>query len=109
MAQDAPHGTLPNLRGAKKMEVKETAKKYERSELYTYADYANWDDENRYELIDGKAYMMSAPTVMHQRMLREFFHQFANFLIGKPCEVLLSPLDVCLNGKGDKDDTVVLR
>jgi hypothetical protein len=25
---------------------------------YTYADYATWDDDVRYELIDGVPYMM---------------------------------------------------
>jgi len=92
------------------MEVDETARKYERAGQtgrYTYADYASWDDENRYELIDGVAYMMSAPSVGHQRIITEMLRQLANFLRGKQCEVFVSPFDVCLNARGDDDDTVV--
>jgi len=92
------------------MEANETARAYkrdERGERYTYADYATWDDGNRYELIDGKACMMSAPSTDHQRVLVELGRQFANYLRGKPCEVFLAPFDVCLNAKGDDDDTVV--
>ena len=89
------------------MEVNETARKFERNERYTYADYASWDDESRYELIDGKAYLMSSPTVSHQRIIIKMLRQLANFLDGKQCEVFVAPLDVCLNAKGDGDDTVV--
>ena len=89
------------------MDVNETARKYKQKEQYTYADYAGWDDENRYELIDGVAYMMSAPTVEHQGILGELFRQLANFLVGKPCKVFPAPFDVCLNARGDDDDTVV--
>ena len=92
------------------MEVEETARKYERAERpgrYTYADYASWDDENRYELIDGVAFIMSAPSTVHQRILTEMLRQLANFLYGKQCEVFIAPFDVCLNARGDDDDTVV--
>ena len=89
------------------MEVNETARKFKRDERYTYADYAGWDAESRYELIDGKAYMMSSPTSTHQRMLINLLRQLAGFLDGKQCEVLVAPFDVCLNAKGDEDDTVV--
>ena len=89
------------------MEVNETARKFERDERYTYADYTGWDAESRYELIDGKAYMMSSPTATHQRILGSFFLQFNSFLVGKQCVVFFAPFDVCLNAKGDEDDTVV--
>ena len=89
------------------MKIKETARKYERDERFTYADYAGWDDDNRYELIDGKVYLMSAPSVEHQSIIGELFLQLANYLRDKPCKVFVSPLDVCLNAKGDDDDTVV--
>jgi len=89
------------------MEVNETARKFKRDERYTYADYASWDEENRYELIDGEVFLMSAPSVAHQRVLRELFVQLANFLEEKSCEVFVAPLDVCLNAKGDDDDMVV--
>ena len=86
------------------MEVKETAKTYER---YTYADYARWDDEGRYELIDGAVYMMASPSQAHQEVLVELCGQFRGILKDKPCKVFVAPFDVCLNGAGDEDDTVV--
>ena len=88
-------------------EVNEAVKKYKPDERFTYSDYASWDDDNRYELIDGKAYLMSAPSVAHQSVLMELSRQLANFLVGKKCKVLAAPFDVCLNAKGDDDDTVV--
>jgi len=89
------------------MEVDETARKYKRDERYTYADYVTWDDENRYELIDGEVFMMSAPTMMHQTMIINLLRQLADFLDGKECKVLIAPFDVCLYAKGDDDSTVV--
>jgi len=80
---------------------------YSAEKRYTYADYASWDDENRYELIDGVAYMMSAPSLEHQEVLGNLFALLWTFLRDKPCKVLVSPFDVCLNAKGDDDDTVV--
>ena len=73
---------------------------------FSYADYCSWDDDERWELIDGVAYAMSAPLVTHQRILRELFMPFGSFLRGKPCEVFVSPFDVRL-GADEADDTVV--
>ena len=92
------------------MEVDETARDYkrdERNELYTYADYASWDDDKRYELIDGVAYLMSSPTFTHQRIIINLARKLADYLDGKPCEVVIAPMDICLGAKGDDDDTVV--
>jgi Uma2 family endonuclease len=94
----------------KTLYVKESLRKeqqYSVENRYTYADYANWGTEDRYELIDGIAYMMSAPSQSHQETLGALFVQFYIFLKGKPCKVFLAPFDVCLNAAGDKDDTVV--
>ncbi|MDR1735681.1 MAG: Uma2 family endonuclease [Oscillospiraceae bacterium] len=74
---------------------------------YTYADYASWDDDTRYEIIDGIPVAMAAPTISHQRICGNVYMQFRNFLRGKKCEVFMSPVDVCLFGKGDSDKTVV--
>ena len=88
-------------------EVYEAVKKYNEDEEFTYADYEKWDDGKRYELIDGFAYMMSAPSTAHQSILTELSRQFANYLKGRPCRVFPAPYDVCLNGLGDKDKDVV--
>ena len=76
-------------------------------ECYTYADYCTWDDDKRWELIDGVAYAMSpAPTTKHQESGGELYRQLANFLKDKPCKVFHAPFDVRLNADAD-DDTVV--
>ena len=89
------------------IEVNEAIRKYGEDKLFTYLDYESWDDDERYELIDGIAYMMSAPSMEHQNILGELFKQLAIFLTGKPCRVFVAPCSVCLFGKGDIEKTVV--
>jgi len=73
---------------------------------YTYDDYCSWDDDKRWELIDGVPYAMSAPTIRHQEISMNLSREFSIFLRGKKCKVFASPIDVRLNAeKGD--DTVV--
>ena len=88
-------------------EVHEAVRKYDEDKLYTYTDYKSWDDDNRYELIDGVVYKFSAPSAAHQLILGELYRQLANFLKGKSCMVFVAPFDVCLTGLGDDDTTVV--
>jgi Uma2 family endonuclease len=76
-------------------------------EYYTYADYLEWDTDERYELIDGIPYLMSpAPTPVHQEIHAELMRIIGNFLHKKPCKVFSAPFDVRLDADGD-DDTVV--
>jgi len=77
---------------------------------WTYADYKAWELKpgERYEIINGEAYAMSAPNAFHQSMLMELSKQFAVFLTGKPCKVYPAPYDVRLFYEEDEsDDTVV--
>lgn len=77
---------------------------------WTYADYKAWELKpgERYEIIYGEAYAMSAPNTSHQAMLMELSRQFANFLVGKQCKVYPAPFDVRLFYEEDEsDDTVV--
>ncbi len=77
---------------------------------WTYADYKAWELKpgERYEMIYGEAYAMSAPNTAHQTMLMELSRQFANFLVGKPCKVFPAAYDVRLFYEEDEsDDTVV--
>jgi Uma2 family endonuclease len=76
---------------------------------YTYADYLAWDTDKRYELIDGEAYMMAAPSVAHQAVSRELLIQFGIFLRGKPCQVFAAPFDVRLFPREDESDDTVLQ
>jgi Uma2 family endonuclease len=77
---------------------------------HRYADYKAWelDEGERYELIGGEAYAMSAPNDSHQAISGEIFRQIANYLHGKACKVRAAPYDVRLfYAEDESDDTVV--
>ena len=74
--------------------------------LYTYEDYLTWDDDARYEIIDGVAYAHAAPSTAHQRISGEVFRQLANFLRDKPCNVFPAPYAVRLHTVEGKDSVV---
>jgi len=73
---------------------------------FTYQDYIKWGDDIRYELIDGAAYAMAAPSQAHQETSRELLTQLAVYLKGKSCKVFHAPFDVRLN-YDTYDDIVV--
>jgi Uma2 family endonuclease len=84
--------------------------KEEEKRHFTYADYKEWelDEGERYELIDGEAFAMSAPNTRHQAILTELLGRFYVYLQGKPCKVFPAPYDVRLFYEEDEsDDTVV--
>jgi Uma2 family endonuclease len=73
---------------------------------YSYADYLQWDDEQRWELIDGIPYNMSpAPTFTHQRVSVSISSFFYHYLTGKSCEVLTAPFDVRLSEQEQNQET----
>jgi len=76
------------------------------NEHYTYNDYASWETQERYELIDGVPYMMAAPSIIHQRVSGELFGQLWTFLKGKPCQVFSAPFDVRLSYDENDDNCV---
>ena len=71
-----------------------------------YAANVMRKDNVRYELIEGIAYAMAAPSSLHQKVSKRIFRQLDNFLVGKAYEAYYAPLAVRLNA-GDFDDTVV--
>ena len=76
--------------------------------IYTYKDYASWNDDERWELIQGIPYCMSpAPSRMHQEISRNLFVKFANYLDGKQCKVYYSPFDVRIPIEGASDDNII--
>lgn len=81
------------------------------SERHTYADYLSWPEDVRYELIDGRAYLMApAPSLEHQDVAGEIYRQLSNTLEGKPCRPFIAPVDVRLPKANELDeqiDTVV--
>ena len=71
---------------------------------WTYADYLTWDDDQRWEIIDGEAYAMTpAPLIRHQRISRNIASQFLPFFRGTSCETFIAPTDVVF------DDTNVVE
>ncbi len=84
--------------------------KRKKPEKYSYADYLKWNDDKRYEIIDGDVYDMTGPTLDHQVISGELFRQIANFLEDKPCRVLHAPFDLMLarqNKKAEEITTVL--
>ncbi|MBI9099588.1 MAG: Uma2 family endonuclease [Spirochaetaceae bacterium] len=75
---------------------------------YTYAQYKNWPEEERWELIDGEAYDMSpAPGISHQRISREISGLIYNYLNGKTCEVFIAPFDVFLPKQNESENDYI--
>ena len=68
------------------------------TQRYTYQEYLTWPDDQRWEIIGGIAYAMTpAPGVGHQRIAGQVFRMVSHALADKPCEPLISPLDVVLS------------
>jgi Uma2 family endonuclease len=60
-------------------------------ENYTYADFLEWDEDVRAELLDGEIVMMAAPSSKHQRVSGELFFQIRTYLEGKKSRVFAAP------------------
>lgn len=70
---------------------------------FTYSDYLKWDDNQRWELIDGVAYNMTpAPRTQHQILSGRLNRVFHNYFSGKKCVPFAAPTDVVFD-----DDNLV--
>lgn len=68
----------------------------------TYEDYLTFPEGERWEVIDGEAYMVPAPNTRHQQIIVEILVQVANHLKAHGGgTVLVSPFDVVLDAGGD--------
>ena len=70
-----------------------------RDRKYTYQDYLLWPDDERWEIIDGRAYNMTpAPTTRHQRIsmgiIEKLILEKKNL---KNCALFFAPTDVVLD------------
>ncbi|RPH89383.1 MAG: Uma2 family endonuclease [Desulfobacteraceae bacterium] len=71
---------------------------------YTYKDYLEWPEEERWELIEGVAYNMTpSPSRSHQKISAALFNTLYQYLKGRNCEVYYAPFDVRLP-EGDEED-----
>lgn len=73
---------------------------------YTYGDYCQWPDDERWELIDGVPYAMAAPSRLHQELVFELGRQIGNHLLGSDCKGYVAPFDVRLPEKNEADELV---
>ena len=69
-----------------------------KQQKHTWSDYRTWNDNQRWEIIGGDAYLMSpSPTSRHQRILGKLHKQMSRYFDGKQCELFLPPMDVVLS------------
>ena len=74
---------------------------------YTYADYLNWSDDERWEIINGYPYNMSpAPSRRHQEVLGKLYRRVADYFDHKPCQVYIAPFDIRL-AEDQSDDHLI--
>ncbi len=79
-----------------------------KTDYFTYAQYLNWNDGKRWEIIDGMAYDMSpAPLVRHQEISMAFSLIIGNYLTGKQCKVFAAPFDVRFAEKDELNDETI--
>ena len=99
--EDLPEtcGTVMEPAAGYNLAPEKTPKKKKKDGEYTLDDYYALPDERRVELIDGVFSDMSAPAVIHQKILGELFMLFRECTDAHEgeCEVYLSPCDVRLD------------
>ncbi len=69
---------------------------------FTYQDYVQLPDDKRYELVEGEFFLVPAPNLYHQRILRELDAALYRYLqqhaLGEiffaPCDVVFSEINV---------------
>lgn len=75
-------------------------KKFPKREKITAEEFFEFTkskpENERYELIDGRIYMMASPTTNHQEIIGFIYAELRNYLKGKKCTPFISPLDVVL-------------
>ncbi len=80
----------------------------EHEKRYTYDDYLNWPNDERWELIEGVPYDMAPPTSEHQDISGTLFGLIWTFLRGKTCKVYSAPFGVYLDDKNCVEPDLVV-
>ncbi|MBK5276382.1 MAG: Uma2 family endonuclease [Desulfuromonadales bacterium] len=63
--------------------------------LFSWNEYKEWPEDERWQIIDGQAYCMTAaPNIRHQKITGNFYRIIGNALAGKPCVPFVAPTDV---------------
>jgi len=62
---------------------------------FTYKNYVNWPEGERWEIIEGDAYAMTpAPSIRHQEISGYLFSLLANYFKDRRCRPFYAPTDV---------------
>jgi len=76
------------------------------SSTYSYSSYLRWQFDERVELIKGKVLEMSAPSVLHQRVLLRIAVKFDTASKIESCETFVAPFDVRLPGRSKANSAI---
>ncbi|XCN75354.1 MAG: Uma2 family endonuclease [Candidatus Electrothrix aestuarii] len=75
---------------------------------YSYAEYLHWNDQERWELINGDIWDMSpAPSRLHQEISIRLSSVLYQHFKQKDCAVYAAPFDVRLPEQEDAEDEAV--
>ena len=91
-------------------EAKEVSGKYKAfNHIMTYKEFVEFskNSEERYEYIDGEAYLLASPGVTHQLVVGNLYAYLHAWFKGKECTPFISPFDVML--KKDENDINVVQ
>jgi len=70
---------------------------------YTWDDYRQWPEGERWELVGGEAFAMTpAPSLRHQHIVTALGRELSTFFHDRPSRAFVSPLDIKLS----RDDVV---
>ncbi len=65
------------------------------SHRFSWHEYKDWPEDERWQIIDGQAYCMTAaPNIKHQRVTGNLYASIRGKLKGKPCTTFIAPTDV---------------
>lgn len=83
--------------------IQEGTAEYIADKYMTYDDFQKITEnsEGRYELIDGKIYLLASPNHSHQKTVQEISVQMYNFFSDKPCANYTAPYDVKLSNDAE--------
>lgn len=76
---------------------------------FSYADYLAWPEEERWEIMDGIAYMQASPSPVHQEISVGLVTQFYQYLLDKPCKVYAAPFCVRLVSGDEKKNEEIKK
>ncbi|MCL2772432.1 MAG: Uma2 family endonuclease [Oscillospiraceae bacterium] len=80
-------------------------KKYNSEEFFEFVK----EKEERYELINGRIYLMASPNVGHQDIALFIGAELQHYLKGKTCRAFIAPLDVVLFEKSKENSHNVIQ